>query len=68
MQRRSVRRSGALTAEDMAVVMILGQSIDPAVVPGVNDSVAVDGVTYMLIELMSRDPAAAMYEFISETS
>lgn len=58
------RRSGQIGAQSMAVVTILGASL--SVVPEVNDSVLLEGVTYVLVELLSRDPAAAVYEFRAE--
>ena len=67
-EERAVRRSGALVAENMSVITVIGASVSPAVVPGVNDSVTIDGETYMLKELLTRDPASAVFEFRAEAS
>lgn len=58
------RRSGQIGAQSMAVVTVLGASL--SVVPEVNDRALLDGVTYTLVELLSRDPAAAVFEFRAE--
>ena len=66
VQTKEVRRSGQLGAGALAVVAILGASISPVAVPEVNDEATVDGVTYVLVELLSRDPAEALFEFRGE--
>ena len=58
--------AGDLTQMSMAVVTILGASVTPTAVPEVNDRVLIDGITWELVELLSRDPAAAVYEFRAE--
>ena len=63
---QEVRRSGQLGTEQMAVVTIIGNSVDPFVVPEVNDEVTIESITMTLIELLARDPAAAAYEFVAE--
>lgn len=67
VEEKAVRRRGALTAENMSVLTIVGATLSPATVPGVNDSATIDGATYMLMELLSRDPARAVYQFRAET-
>lgn len=61
---RKVRRSrGTAVAEPMDVLMIVGNSLSPAVVPAVGDEASIDGTTRTLTELLERDPAGATYEF-----
>lgn len=64
VERRATRRAGELTEVVRPVVTILGASI--TIAPDVNDVVVIDGETLNLVELMSRDPASAVYEFIAE--
>ncbi len=64
VETKERRRSGQVGASTMSVVTILGDTV--TVVPDVNDRVAVDGVNYTLLELLSRDPAEAVYQFRAE--
>jgi len=66
VETKEVRRDGQVGAGIMAVVTMLGDSVSPTAVPTVNDTVLIDGVTYTLLELLSRDPAEAVYEFAAE--
>lgn len=66
VETKARRREGTQVPSGMAVVTILGATITPAVVPGVNNEVEIDGDTYTLLELLSRDPASAVYEFRAE--
>lgn len=63
-EERERRREGQVGTTVYSVVTILGASL--SVVPEVNDTATVDGVTYQLVELLSRDPASAVYEFRAE--
>ncbi len=63
VETREKRRKGQVSGDPVSVVTVLGASVSPAAVPEVNDSVILEGVTYTLTELLSRDPAAAVYEF-----
>ena len=49
------------------IVTILGKSVQPFAVPEVNDIATIDGASFTLLELLSRDPAEAVYEFRAET-
>lgn len=66
VERRVVRRRGFIEPMDTPVVTLLGASVSPSVVPAINDVVTVDGAEYTLLELLSADPAAAVYEFAAE--
>ncbi len=55
------RRDGQLVSMATGVIGILGASI--SAVPEVNDSVTLDGETYILLELIELDPAEALYQF-----
>ena len=60
---QSVQREGTLTDVSVATVGILGQSVRPLIVPEAHDRVEMDGFTYELTRLASRDPAGALYVF-----
>lgn len=60
-EARTVRADGTLARTTMDVVTILGASL--SVVPEVNDQATIDGTTWTLTRLISRDPASAVYEF-----
>lgn len=60
------RRTGQVGAMSLGIVTILGKSVLPFAVPEVNDVATIDGVDWTLLELMSRDPAEAVYEFRAE--
>ncbi len=62
-ETREARRPGQVGASSMAVVTVLGASVSPAAVPEVNDTATIDGVVYVLVELLSGDPAGATFEF-----
>ncbi len=66
VEKRTVRRKGQIGKEQMSVVTLLGATVSPAVVPDINDKALIDGVTYLLHELLERDPAGAVYEFVTE--
>ncbi len=63
VEAKEVRRQGEVGTESMVVVTIIGNSVNPLVIPEVNDEVTIEGLTYTLVELLSRDPASAVYEF-----
>jgi hypothetical protein len=56
-------KSGTLIREAGSVISILGASISPVTVPKTGDVVTIEGATFTLLELLSRDPAAAVYSF-----
>ncbi len=60
---RRERRDNQVGGASTSVLTIFGASITPAIVPGINDLAELDGDTYTLTELVSRDPASAVYEF-----
>lgn len=59
-ERRKLQIGSTLEAR---AVSILGASVSPEAIPEVNDTVEMDGNTYMLVSLIGRDPAEALYEF-----
>lgn len=67
VETREVRRTGQVGASPGAVLTVLGASVPSGVVPEVNDTALIEGITYTLVELIKRDPAAAVYEFRVET-
>jgi len=58
------RRPSSTSASSISTVSILGDSC--TVVPEVNDEVTIDGTDWTLLELVSRDPAQALYVFKAE--
>ena len=67
VEQKEVRRSGQVGALFVSTVSILGESVNPKIIPEVNDIVVIDDVTYSLVELTARDPALALYEFRAQT-
>ena len=63
LEFREFRRPDTLIPERTPVLTMLGGSIAPAAVPSVNDAVELAGVRYQITFLLTRDPAAAVYEF-----
>lgn len=66
VETKAERRSGQVSAASMPIVTLLGASISGGAIPEVNDSVLIDGASYILTELLTSDPAAAVYEFKAE--
>lgn len=67
VETREVRRSGSLVGDSLSVVSILGDTVsNGTVTPEVNDTALIDGTTWNLTELISADPAGALYEFEAE--
>ena len=62
-----VRRPDQVGTLVRSVLYILGESVNPKIVPVVNDKVVMDGTTYSLVELLELDPASALYKFRAET-
>lgn len=60
------RRPGSTSASSISTVSILGDSC--AVEPEVNDEATIDGETWTLLELVTRDPAKAIYVFKAEAN
>lgn len=65
--KKTTRADVTLVSETMSVATILGASISPAVVPEVGDTILLEGVSWSLVQLLSRDPAEAVYEFKAES-
>ncbi len=63
IEAKAVRREDTLIAEAVPVMTILGASVNPVAEPAVNDKATIDGITYELVRLITRDPASAVYEF-----
>jgi len=69
VETKEVRRGGTLVGENISVVTILGDTVSSGTVaPEVNDTALIDGTTWNLTELVSADPAGAVYEFEAEAS
>lgn len=67
IELKEVRRPDQVGASVKPTITILGASVASSAVPEVNDSILIDGSTYQLIKLISRDPASAVYEFEAES-
>ncbi len=65
-ETKEKRRTGQVGAMSIGIVTILGKSVLPIAVPEVNDVATIDGDDWTLLELISRDPAEAVYEFRAE--
>jgi hypothetical protein len=57
------RYMGQLQTSKGEVASILGASLPSGVVPEANDKITIEGRDYDLVQLLRRDPAAALYEF-----
>ncbi len=66
-ETKEKRRTGQVGSMSTGIVTILGKSVQPFAVPEVNDIATIDGASFTLLELLSRDPAEAVYEFRAET-
>lgn len=64
VEAREVRLDGALVTQARSVMTIIGASVTPTAVPEVNDHATLGSITYELTQLISRDPASAVYEFV----
>jgi hypothetical protein len=67
VEQKDKRILGEVAAANQSTISILGASINPVAVPRVNDQVLLDGSTYTLVELLSLDPARALYEFSADS-
>ena len=61
VERRTIREPDTLIQDGADVVTILGGSITTP--PQSGDKVVIDGVTYILGNIISADPSGAVYEF-----
>lgn len=70
VETQARRRTGSEVESGFAVVTILGASVESSAVPEVNDVVSFDGdaTEWTLLKLLSRDPAAAVYEFSAQAN
>lgn len=59
VETRQARLGDSAVAETVLTVLIIRGTVTPLAVPEVNDTVTLNGVTYTLVELLSRDPAEA---------
>ena len=57
------RRPGTLILDTQRRLLIIGGSLDPPIVPSVNDTAEIDGSTLTLDEEISGDSTGAAYEF-----
>lgn len=60
------RRPGSTSSSSISTVSILGDSI--TIEPKVNDTATIEGEDWTLLELVSRDPAKALYVFKAEVN
>ena len=67
VENKEVRLAGQVSSKSVPVITVMGASVLPITVPEVNDTVILEGITYTLTELVSRDPAAAVYEFAGQS-
>ena len=63
IEARAILRAETLISETVPVLTIIGASVASSAVPESNDQATLDGITYELGDLVSRDPAAAVYTF-----
>ena len=63
LEDREVLRNDTLIPEAIPVMTIIGASVNPLVVPRVNDTVTLAGIDFLLHRLISRDPASAVFQF-----
>lgn len=62
-----IRRDNTLVEVSGEFLSILGASLPSGVVPEPTDIANIESTNYRLIELMDRDPAAALYTFRVES-
>lgn len=55
------RRSGETVKAAGETVSIFGNSLPAGVEPEANDKVTIEGITFEVLEVKERDPAAALY-------
>lgn len=67
-KRTEVRKDGQLVAAGGEIVTVLGASLPSGVTPDTQDRVTIEGTTYDVAELLDRDPAAATYELLVQSS
>lgn len=63
LEDRTIQLDGSGPPVGIPRLTIIGNSIDPPVVPATQDEVEIDGRTCTLVHLVSRDPASAVYQF-----
>lgn len=64
-QKRRDRIGGTLVEDGDVIIVLLGDTIQDAAVPEVNDKVTLEGTTYR-IRGLDRDPAAATYSLLCQ--
>ena len=60
--RSEERRNGSLVSAGGDIVSILGNSLPSGVVPAQSDQIEIENTTFEVLEIVARDPAAALYE------
>ncbi len=60
--KTETRREGSLVSEGGKFVSILGDSIDPVAEPNQGDEILIESITYRILAIVGRDPAAALFE------
>lgn len=53
-------RKNTILPEARDAVLVLGDTVTPAIVPTVNDRITIEGVSFSIVDV-SRDPDAAAY-------
>lgn len=66
LEQKEVRRKGQIGADHAHVLTIITNSIKPTAVPEVNDKATIESLTLEIVEILARDPAAAVYECLVE--
>ena len=65
VETRTITDTGTLTRSGEQVITIIAGTITPDIMPKGGDCVVIDNVNYILGDLLSEDPAGAVYEFRS---
>lgn len=65
--RSQTRRAGTLVSQGGQIISILGDSLPSGIVPEQGDRIEIEGRTFDILEVPTRDPAAALYECVVES-
>ena len=63
VEAKTVRVGESAIPETRYIATLIAGSITPETIPEPNDQLSLDGRTYTLGRLISRDPASATYQF-----
>lgn len=66
--RSEVRRNGTLVSAGGQFVSILGASLPSGITPAQGDRIEIESTTFEVLEVPTRDPAAAIYECLVSSS